>query len=143
MKYAEVAVNSPIAQRRSFCYSIPPRLDVDVGHAVWVPFGSAVLQGIVLGTSDIPSFEVTKEIVSAVTSFPLLSPAHVDLASWLSDYYVAPLFDSLALMLPPGFEQRLVPVFSFAPGFGELSQLNEEQRHVVSFIEEKGKASLS
>jgi primosomal protein N' (replication factor Y) len=143
MKYAEVAVNSPIAQRRSFCYSIPPWLDVDVGHAVWVPFGSAVLQGIVLRTSDVPSFEITKEIEGAITSSPLLSSAHVNLALWLSDYYVAPLFDSLALMLPPGFEQRLITVFHLAPGFGDLSQLNEEQRHVVSFIEEKGKASLN
>lgn len=141
MKYAEVAVNSPIAQRRSFCYSIPPWLDVDVGQAVWVPFGSAVLQGIVLRTSDIPSFEVTKEIVGVITSSPLLSPAHVDLALWLSAYYVAPLFDSLALMLPPGFEQRLVTVFHLSPDFRDLSQLNEEQRQVVSFIEENGKAS--
>jgi len=141
MKYAEVAVNSPIAQRRSFCYSIPPWFDVGVGQAVWVPFGSVVLQGVVLRTSGIPSFEITKEVVGVITPSPLLSPVHVDLAVWLSAYYVAPLFDSLALMLPPGFEQRLVTVFRLSPSLGDLSQLNEEQRQVVSFIEENGKAS--
>ena len=71
MKYAEVAVNSPIAQRRSFCYSIPPQLIIDVGQAVWVPFGSKILQGIVVKLSDYPSFESTKEISGLLTSFPL------------------------------------------------------------------------
>ncbi|MBM3154494.1 MAG: primosomal protein N' [Chloroflexi bacterium] len=141
MKYAEVAVNSPIAQRRSFCYSVPLCLDVDVGQAVWVPFGSVVLQGIVLRTSSIPSFEITKEVIGVITPSPLLSLVHVDLALWLSTHYVAPLFDSLALMLPPGFERRLVTVFHLPPGSRDLSQLNEEQRRVVCFIGENGKIS--
>jgi len=108
MKYAEVAVNSPIAQRRSFCYSIPSHLEVDIGQAIWVPFGSRVLQGVVVKLSDYPSVEVTKEISSPVTSFALLSSAQVELALWLSERYLSPLFDAVALMLPPGFEQRLV-----------------------------------
>ena len=47
MGYAEVSVNSPVAQRRTFSYAIPPGLDIDVGQAVWVPFGDKLLQGIV------------------------------------------------------------------------------------------------
>ena len=46
MRYAEVSVNSPIAQRRTFSYAIPAGLSVDVGQAVWVPFGDKLLQGI-------------------------------------------------------------------------------------------------
>jgi primosomal protein N' (replication factor Y) len=108
MKYAEVAVNSPVARRHSFCYSIPAHLTVSVGQAVWVPFGSKVLQGIVVKLSPVPSVEVTKEIISLISSRPLLSPAQVGLALWLSEYYLAPLFDAVALMLPPGFERRMV-----------------------------------
>ncbi|MFC2122170.1 hypothetical protein ACFLRP_00600, partial [Bacteroidota bacterium] len=39
MGYAEVSVNSPAAQRRTFSYSVPHGLSVEVGQAVWVPFG--------------------------------------------------------------------------------------------------------
>src|SRR4030042_4393953 len=106
MNYAEVAVNSPIAQRRSFCYSIPHELKVDVGQAVWVPFGSKTLQGIVVSVSDYPSFGVTKEISDVITPSSLLSSAQVDVALWLSKHYLSPLFDAVALMLPPGFERR-------------------------------------
>ena len=127
MKFAEVAVNSPIAQRRSFCYSIPPELKIDVGQAVWVPFGSKILQGIVVKVSDYPSFEVTKEISGLVTSFPLLSSAHLEVAFWLSKYYLSPLFDAVALMLPPGFERRLATFLQLLSQHVDLSQLNPEQ----------------
>ena len=123
MKYAEVAVNSPIAQRRSFCYSVPPQLTVDVGQAVWVPFGSKLLQGIVVKLSDNPSVEITKEISSVITSSSLLSPVQVELAVWLSRYYLSPLFDAVALMLPPGFERRLITFLQFLPNSEDLSQL--------------------
>ena len=36
MKYAEVSVNSPVAQRRAFSYAIPENLDVREGQAVLV-----------------------------------------------------------------------------------------------------------
>ena len=84
MKYAEVAVNSPIAQRRSFCYSIPPGLKVDIGQAVWVPFGSKTLQGIVVNLSDYPSFEATKDISGLVTSSTLLSSVQTEVALWFA-----------------------------------------------------------
>ena len=84
MKYAEVAVNSPIARRRTFSYSIPPHLTVFVGQAVWVPFGSRVLQGIVVQLSPLPSVEATKEIADIISPRPLLSPEQVELAFWLS-----------------------------------------------------------
>ena len=41
MEYAEVSVNSPVAQRRTFSYAIPSGLDIDVGQAVWIPFGDS------------------------------------------------------------------------------------------------------
>lgn len=143
MKYAEVAVNSPIAQRRSFCYSIPSELKVDLGQAVWVPFGSKVLQGIVVRLSNFPSFEVTKEISSLITPSCLLSLAQVDLALWLTKYYLSPLFDAVSLMLPPGFERRLVTFLQLLPNPFELSQLNPEQRQVTCLLENRGKVKLT
>ncbi len=142
MKYAEVAVNSPIAQRRSFCYSIPPELKIDVGQAVWVPFGSKTLQGIVVKVSDYPSFEVTKEISGLITSFPLLSLAHLEVVFWLNKYYLSPLFDAVALMLPPGFERRLATFLQLLPDHVDLSQLNPEQIQVIRLLENKDRVDI-
>ena len=142
MKYAEVAVNSPIAQRRSFCYSIPPELEIDIGQAIWVPFGSKILQGIVVKLSDYPSFEVTKEISGLITSFPLLSSAHLGVVFWLSKYYLSPLFDAVALMLPPGFERRLAAFLQLLSDKVDLSQLSCEQVEFISLLENKDRVDI-
>jgi primosomal protein N' (replication factor Y) len=138
MKYAEVAVNSPIARRNSFCYSIPPRLNVDIGHAVWVPFGSKLLQGIVVELSDFPSVEVTKEIGDLISPSPLLSQIQIEFAYWLCEHYLASLFDTIALMLPPAFEQRLVTYLHLSQQTTDLSQLNSEQVQLVNFFKNGG-----
>ena len=142
MNYAEVAVNSPIAQRRSFCYSIPPELKVEVGQAVWVPFGSKILQGIVVSTSDSPSFEATKEICDLITYSPLLSSDQLDVAFWISKHYLSPLFDSVALMLPPGFQRRLLTFLKLSSVPIDFEQLNSAQRQVIGLLQDKGKVSL-
>ncbi len=142
MKYAEVAVNSPVAQRRSFCYSIPSYFTVDVGQAVWVPFGSKVLQGVVVELSDYPSFEATKEISGIIISSALLSSEQAKLALWLSEHYLSPLFDAVALMLPPGFERRLVTSLQLLPTAVESSHLNSEQRQAMRLLEGRDKVKL-
>ncbi|HEX77894.1 MAG TPA: primosomal protein N' [Dehalococcoidia bacterium] len=137
MSYAEVAVNSPLAGRRTFSYSIPARLSVAAGQAVWVPFGRQVLQGIVLELSHQPQVEETRDIEGIIHPQPLLSPAQVELARWLSDHYLCPLFDAVALMLPPGFERRILTFFRAGPNFGEAgpSSLSPEQRAVLRLVE--------
>ncbi len=71
MNYAEVAVNSPGAQRQTFCYSVSP--DIMVGHAVLVPFGPRLLQGVVLELTEHPSVEDTREVAGLIDPRPLIS----------------------------------------------------------------------
>lgn len=144
MGYAEVSVNSPIAQRRAFSYTIPSALSVDVGQAVWVPFGHKLLQGIVLELTLHPSVEETREITGVIEPHPLLSPPQVLLTRWLSEHYLSPLFDAVALMLPPGFERKpltFISVLSIPDGF-DLSSLTPEQRHAFELVQRQGKVSL-
>jgi len=141
MNYAEVAVNSP-GSRSTFCYAIPPGLNISAGQAVWVPFGSRVIQGIVLRLSDEPSVEETKEIAGVVSDFSLLSPIQMNLAQWISDHYFAPPFDALTLMLPPGFERRAITCFQLADSQVDLP-LTPEQRQALHIMREKKKISLS
>jgi len=140
MNYAEVAVNSP-GSRLTFCYSVPPGLNINAGQAVWVPFGSRVIQGIVLRLSDEPSVEETKEIAGIVTDGPLFSSIQIKLAQWISEHYFAPPFDALALMLPPGFERRAITCFQLADSQVDLP-LTPEQRQILDIMREKKKISL-
>jgi primosomal protein N' (replication factor Y) len=141
MNYAEVAVNSP-GSRSTFSYAIPPGLNISAGQAVWVPFGSRVIQGIVFQLSEQPSVEETKEIAGIVTDFPLLSPIQIKLAQWISEHYFAALFNALALMLPPGFERRAITCFQLTDSQVDLSSLTPDQRQTLHIIREKKKISL-
>ena len=140
MNYAEVAVNSP-GSRSTFSYGIPPGLNVSVGQAVWVPFGSRIVQGIVLQLSDRPAVEETKEIAGIITDSPPLSPTKIKLAQWISEYYFAPLFDALSLMLAPGFERRATVFFQVTGSQTDLP-LVSEQRQVLDIISGRMKTSL-
>jgi len=142
MNYADVAVNVPFARQRSFCYSVPPHLTIEIGQAVWVPFGSQIAQGVVVGLSDYPSVEVTKPISDIITPLPLLSSLQIELASWLSRHYLSPLFDAIALMLPPGFERRLVTFLQLTVQPSDIGDLESELTQVVNFFEGKGKISI-
>ena len=142
MKYAEVSVNSPAARRRSFSYAIPDGMDVREGQAVLVPFGEKILQGVVIQLTSVPAVEDTRDIIDVITPEPVLSPRQLTLARWISDYYLSPLFDAVALMLPPGFERKAVTFISTArPGI-DLSSLNDEQRKVLELIPGQARVEL-
>ncbi|MBI4180815.1 MAG: primosomal protein N', partial [Chloroflexi bacterium] len=142
MRYAEICVNSPVAGRQTFSYAIPPSLNINAGQAVWVPFGEKLLQGIVLELSDYPAVPETREIADIIEPQPLLSPAQVLLAYWISRHYLSPLFDAVALMLPPGFGRKALTFISasISEDF-DISSLGEEQRHALELIKEDGKIS--
>ncbi|MFP3880118.1 MAG: primosomal protein N' [Dehalococcoidia bacterium] len=141
MSYAEVAVNSP-ASRSTFCYAIPGWLNIKVGQAVWVPFGPRTVQGIVVELTDQPSVETTREISDAVTAHPVLSSLQIKLARWLSERYLSPLFDALALMLPPGFARRTTTFLQSTDHQVDLSSLTPDQREVLHIITGKRKTRL-
>ncbi|MFC2035572.1 primosomal protein N' [Chloroflexota bacterium] len=144
MGYAEVCVNSPVARRRTFSYAVPPSLSVDVGQAVWVPFGDRLLQGIVLELSDRPAVEETKEIAGIMESHPTVSTVHISLAYWISQYYLSPLFDAITLMLSPGSNRKALTFISIPslPNHFELSSLHQGAKYVIELCQRQNKVSL-
>jgi primosomal protein N' (replication factor Y) len=144
MRYAEVSVNSPVAQRQTFSYAIPPGLAVETGQAVLVPFGDKLLQGVVLELTGQPAVAETKDIAGVIEPRPVLSPAHVQLARWISGYYLSPLFDAVALMLPPGFERRPLTFISAGPVPDDFdsSALTPEQEQVLRLLAGQEKVGL-
>jgi len=134
MRYAEVSVNSPVAQRRTFSYAVPEDLAINVGLPVWIPFGERTLQGIVMELTEFPAVEEPREIIGIMKEEPETSPYYLSLARWISDYYLSPLFDAVALMLPPGFERKAITCINIADHDFDVESLSEEQRTVFEKI---------
>ncbi len=131
MRYVEVAVDAPAGFDRTFSYSVPSHLSLSPGHLVLAPFGPRKLLGVVFSVESMHQVSETRDILGALAPRPLLSSHQLDLARWLSRYYVAPLFESAALMLPPGFRSRLrdyiflnasAAASSFPPGLTDIER---------------------
>ncbi len=144
MKYAEVAVNAPPARPRTFSYSIPPDLSLSIGHAVWVPFGSRLVQGVVFSLSEQPQVTETRDIAEAIGPHPILSPHQVKLAQWIAEEYLSSYFDAAALMLPPAFERRVLTYIQPASNPSELAllSLTEPQQRFLTIIRSKGRVEM-
>ena len=137
MRYAEVSVNSPVAQRRTFSYAIPDGLDIRAGQAVLVPFGEKVLQGVVMELTPLPAVEDTREILGIIASVPSLSPQQITLARWISDYYLSPVFSAVALMLPPSFERKALSFIQAARPDIDVASLADEQQKVFALAKNR------
>jgi primosomal protein N' (replication factor Y) len=140
MPYAEVAVNAAAPLRQTFTYRIPEGLDLRPGHAVYVPWGTRTLQGVVMSVSDTPAYADARDIEAVIDPEPLVSPERVDLAQWLSDHYLAPLFDCVSLMLPTGFKRRPQTILQPLATADELATLpiTDRQRTVLAAVLEAG-----
>ena len=92
---------------RTFSYLLPVELgDPAPGSLLLVPYGRRLALGYLLPGDT----EVTDGLkaVEAVVSAPMLTPDLLELAEEIASYYRAPIGTTLAAMLPPGLESRLV-----------------------------------
>ncbi|MCH8814853.1 MAG: primosomal protein N' [Chloroflexi bacterium] len=144
MPYAEVAVNAAAPLRQTFTYRIPDDLNVSVGLAVYVPFGTRTLQGIVMEVTEIPAFAEARDLTAVIDPDPMLSSSHVATATWMSEHYLAPLFDCVSLMLPSGFKRRPITILSPLATTDELEDLSlpERQKAVFSAVIDAGEIEL-
>ncbi len=103
-KYAEVIFNLPI--NRSFFYSIENFPEVVPGFRVSVEFGKRKLTGYVVSVWDkIPKKLIgveIKEILKVIDRRPVFDKAVLELAEWMSKFYLCSLGESLGAMIPGG-----------------------------------------
>ncbi len=99
--YCDVAVPVPLPE--TFTYRIPDELRarVCVGGRVIVPFGARKLVGVVTALAAEPrTTRELKPIADAVDSEPLVPPVLLELARWMTDYYLAPPGEVFRSLLP-------------------------------------------
>lgn len=136
MRYAEIAVNAPVAQ--TFHYHIPDELDgvLEPGHLVRVAFGPAMQPGVVIAFHDESPVEKTKPVLALLDRIRAVPPAYLALAQWLREFYLAPPGPCLWLMLPPGITGRSTRQVSLLES--EAMPDDPVQRRIVDLVREKG-----
>ena len=103
MRYAEIALNVPV--KSTFTYHIPAELQPDLkpGSLVRVEFGVAMQPGVILRLSVQTDIPKTKPVIELLDPRPALDKGAIELVTWLSETYLAPIGPCVWLLLPPGF----------------------------------------
>src|ERR1039458_4184184 len=103
--YCDVAL--PVPLDRTFTYAVNGTVP-EVGARVLVPFSGQRLMGVVIRVhSDAPTDTIEiKPVQQILDDAPLLSDELMRLATWIAQYYVAPLGEVLRGMMPLSAEVR-------------------------------------
>ena len=143
MKFVEVAVDSPGSGNRTFTYSMPSGLSLELGHSVVVPFGNQTKQGIVFGVSSTSDLDSVREALELTDRDPLIDPIRLELARWVSQQYFCTLFQACSLMFPPGARKRKSVWLSMASEV-EISELKfgEFQTSILKYLSSRKAAQL-
>src|SRR5262249_7578834 len=64
-------------------------------------FGRRRVIGVVTGAAEPEAKRALKDVVEVLDEVPLVTPPLLDLAQWVSDYYMAPIGECLRLAFPP------------------------------------------
>ena len=131
--YADIAVDAPIPYSRTFSYSLPENCSAEIGQLVWVPFGSRIIQGIIVNLTDTSEVDHTRPIVSTIEPGQLVSSLQVSLGLWISKYYLSPVFNAISLFLPPGFKSKVRSEIS--PGSQIKTAVNIPPAHYQSALQ--------
>jgi len=139
---AEVAVALPVRGR--FHYAIPARMAdrVAVGHRVIVPLGGRRVVGFVTDFGPPPRDTETRPIESLPDEVPAFPTDVLKLASFVADYYLAPLGEVLKAALPPSLSKAPEPRFvataagkrlrdAYARDALVVDELNAKEREVL------------
>ena len=106
--FCDVAL--PVPLDRAFTYATGEHAP-QVGARVLVPFRNEKLSGIVIRLHDDPPPVEAKPLIMVMDEQSLLSPQLLDLARWISQYYLAPIGEVLRAMLPLMAEVRRQVLF--------------------------------
>jgi len=142
-----VAVALPLGIDRTFTYALPERLRGKVwpGQRASVPFGrgSRVAVGWIVGGVAETNLKDVKEVLDLVDAEPLLTDDLIDLAFWMSRYYVTPLGLVFETILPAavkrnvGFKTVQLVVRTSRPE-SEAPRILSKQRRVLDRLVEAG-----
>lgn len=123
--FCDVAV--PVPLDAHFTYRIDASHPPPLGGRVIVPFRNEKLIGVVTRLHDEPPPVEAKTIERILDEEAIVSPQLLELARWISQYYLAPLGEVLRTMLPLVAEVRKQVVYRIAEAGERALQAGAEQ----------------
>ena len=139
MKYAKVAVNTPVDA--TFDYHIPPDLNgkLQPGHLVQVQFRTAMDHAIILSIHDEAEVESTKPIIARLDPRPVVTPEQIELSWWMSRAYRAPMGLCVWIWLPPGLTGHRDLLVRLRDRYAPELVVDAVEEAVVALLKRRGK----
>lgn len=146
MQYLEIILNLPVNQGFTYSYIPPekekPELVPAIGKRAEIMFGNKKTEGFIISISDtIPAncpvepgkIRPVKRIIDKESLF---GPELIEMAAWVSRYYLCTLGEAVFSMLPSGRRETSAGGFAFEEEVGEKkkNELSDEQKQAVNEI---------
>ena len=150
MQYLEVILNLPVNQGFTYSY-IPtekekPDLVPEIGKRAEIMFGNKKTQGFIINIQDtIPEncpvdAGKIKPIKRVIDKEPLFGKELIEMANWVSRYYLCTLGEAVFSMIPSGRRETSAGGFGFEEEVGQKkkNELSDEQQKAVDEILSSG-----
>lgn len=146
MTYLEIILNLPVNQGFTYSYIPPenekPELKPEIGKRAEIMFGNKKTEGFIINVLDhIPEncpVEAGKirPIKRVIDKEPLFGKELIDMAAWISHYYLCTLGEAVFSMIPSGRRETSAGGFSFEEEVGNphKNELSDEQTKAVNEI---------
>ncbi len=158
--FAQVVVNRPTHHRpptgseplrgdttrlTTYTYGLPEHLQATAaeGHLVQVPLGQSTALGVIVALIDAPPADLPpeteiREVAEILDPLPVVTPTQIELATWIAQAYLAPLNQSMRLMLPPGLEARTFIMVSETEAMDIAGGLTAEEKAALRYLRGQG-----
>ena len=146
MQYLEIILNLPVNQGFTYSYIPPekekPELVPQIGKRAEIMFGNRKTNGFIINISDsIPEncpvdASKIKPVKRIIDKEPLFGQELIEMAKWISHYYLCTLGEAVFSMIPSGRRDSGAGGFGFEEEVGEKkkNELSTEQKKAVNEI---------
>ena len=146
MLYLEIILNLPVNQGFTYSYIPPenekPELVPQIGKRAEIMFGNKKTEGFIINIFDKlpPNCPVQESKIKPVKRIidkqPLFGEELIEMAKWISHYYLCTLGEAVFSMIPSGRRDVSAGGFSFEQDFSDNVEnaLSDEQKNCVNDI---------
>lgn len=152
MIFLEIILNLPVNQGFTYSYIPPenekPELKPEIGKRAEIMFGNKKTEGFIINVLDhVPENCPVEEkkirpIKRIIDKEPLFNTELIEMAKWISHYYLCTLGEAVYSMIPSGRRESSAGGFSFEEELSSSHKntLSEEQTKAVNDILNQGAA---
>ncbi len=145
-KYAQVIVDVPDLDTRTFSYLIPEELydHIKPGVPVLVPFGNrGAVNGFVVGFSDyLPEEIKAKSIYEVLLDDSLFDIEYLQLLEWVANYYCCSLQNVLDAAIPSNLLAKTKRIAHLLKQEVSAGNLSKDSLKIFEFLREKQKYNV-